>query len=91
MASDVDQPGYRLFVYRVDESVLKVLTDMMEGREVALGFNRKKDGIDILFPLDIAVESAEFVGTEVRRKRSAKAIEGFTGCFLEVAKRVDAQ
>ena len=82
------ESGYRMFVHRIDDSVANVLKDMIDAQKVTLGFNRKKDGIDVLFPLDLLVESVSFEASKPKRKRSTKALDGFVECFSDVAKQV---
>ncbi len=45
------EPGFRLFVYQLNEDILNVHIDILNGEPVTIGFNRKKDGLDVLVPL----------------------------------------
>src|SRR5687767_8117453 len=52
---DSDTPGFRLFVYQLDDGVMKVYEDIINGASVTIGFNRNKDGLDVLVPIDLSV------------------------------------
>jgi hypothetical protein len=58
---------------------------MLDTGKVTIGFNRNKDGIDVLVPIDLKVYDAEPVTPQsFRRKRSDEAITQFLGCFQEI-------
>lgn len=84
--------GYRLFAYSLyDAPVMNLFNEMMDSGKVTVAFNRKKDGLDVVVPVDLDVIGAEYPGGDiVVRKRSKETLENFTNCFLtltEQAKR----
>lgn len=82
VGSDGDE-GYRLFAYSLyDSSVLELFKEMTDSRKVTIGFNRKRDGMDVLVPVDLDVIDAEYPGGDrVVRKRSNATLEKFLDCF----------
>lgn len=83
---DSDVSGYRVFVYQFTEKSARVLEDLLEGQNPTIGFNRNENGVDATFQVDLAVEDiAESSPGNIQRKRSTAAIEGFVGCFSELA------
>lgn len=84
--------GYRLYAYSLwDASVMNLFNEMMNSKKIIVAFTRKKDGLDVLVPVDLDVIDAEYPGGDiVVRKRSKETLENFTNCFLtltEQAKR----
>ena len=75
-------PGYKLYTYRaVEPSVAAVLADLAEKPEVTIGYNRRKDGIDILVPLDLTVVDSEYTQSqEVIRKHSHGVMDQWATC-----------
>ena len=83
---DSDVSGYRVFVYQLTEKSVKVIEDLLEGETPTIGFNRSEKGVDATFPVDLTVEDiAETSPGNIQRKRSTAAVDGFTGCFTELA------
>jgi hypothetical protein len=83
---DSDVSGYRVFVYQLTEKSVKVIEDLLEGETPTVGFNRNENGVDATFQIDLTVEDvAESSPGHIQRKRSTAAIEGFVGCFSELA------
>lgn len=76
------EEGFRLIAMGLDDAVMNVLLEMLEVGEVTIGFNRWKDGMDVLVPIDLKVFDAEPLPSQTfRRKRSPDAIKQFLGCF----------
>jgi hypothetical protein len=75
-------PGYRLYTYRaVEPSVAAVLKDLADKPEISIGYNRRKDGVDILVPLDLTVVDSEYTKSqEVIRKRSREVVDQWANC-----------
>ncbi len=82
-AQDVDD-RFRLFAYSLDDpSVLGMFDEIMSTGKVTVAFNRKKDGMDVLVPVDINVIDAEYPGGDrVVRKRSKSTAMDFSDCVL---------
>ena len=58
---------------------------MLDAGKVIIGFNRNKNGIDVLVPIDLKVFDAEPLPPQsFRRKRSDEANTQFLGCFKEI-------
>ena len=74
--------GFRLYVYSLfDPKVLDLYKEIMDSGKVTVGFNRKKDGMDVLVPIDLSVSDAESPdGDKVVRKRSNEAVSNFAIC-----------
>jgi len=83
-------PGYKLFVYNVAEpTILKMLEEMLSTGKVSIGYNRKKDGLDVLVPLDLFVADSDYTGDgKVIRKTSPDGLLKFHECFSQVAERL---
>jgi hypothetical protein len=67
-----------------------VVFDLIDGKKAEIGFNRKKDGLDTIFPLDLTVPDtvADSDGS-IKRQHSTEAIDGFRKCFLEISSNLD--
>lgn len=77
--------GFRLIAVGLSEASTKLLLEMLDTGEVTIGFNRNKNGIDVLVPIDLKVFDAEPLPPQsFRRKRSDDAITQFSGCFQEI-------
>ena len=74
--------GFRLYAYSLfDPTVLNLYAEIMGSGKVTVGFNRKKDGMDVLVPIDLSVSDAESPdGDKVVRKRSNEAVSNFAIC-----------
>lgn len=83
-ALDGDE-GFRLIAVDLSEASTKLLFEMLDTGKVTIGFNRNKNGIDVLVPIDLKVFDAEPLPPQsFRRKRSDDAITQFLGCFHEI-------
>jgi hypothetical protein len=89
---DSDMPGFRLFVYQLDEDILKIYEDILSGASVTIGLNRKKGGLDVLVPLDLRVaESTIAADGSIKRRRSNEMLHQFAVCNDEVTEQVQKQ
>jgi len=81
--------GFSLFVYSLyDSSVMALYGEMMDLRKVTIAFNRKKNGMDVLVPVDFDVIDAKYPGGDkVVRKRSSDTMANFAGCSTTLAKQ----
>lgn len=52
--------GFRLIAIGLNDTTGKLLLEMLESGKVTIGFNRKKDGLDVLLPIDLKVFDAEY-------------------------------
>jgi hypothetical protein len=79
-------PGYKLYTYRPFEpSVAAVLKDLADRPELTIGYNRIKDGIDVLVPLDLTVVDSEYTQLqEVIRKRSREVVDQWSTCVTRL-------
>lgn len=83
-AGDGDE-GFRLIAVGLNDTTTKLIIEMLDTGKVTIGFNRKKDGWDVLAPIDLEVFDAEYPDSgKVVRKRSNEAITQFLGCFKEI-------
>jgi hypothetical protein len=83
-----DAPGYKVFVYRLDDAALKVIQEMLTTDAVTIGFNRTPGGLHVMVPLDLTVERTDFKGGELLRRRSPDAVLGFTSCVVDLTKQL---
>jgi hypothetical protein len=87
-----DNPGFRIFVFQLDENASKVLGDISKGLPVTIGFNREKGGLDVLVPLELDVaESTVSADDTISRRRSDAMLLQFFSCVSDVTKQVQKQ
>jgi hypothetical protein len=79
--------GHRLFDYSLYESpVVGVYNEMLESGKVVIAFNRKKDGMDVLVPVDLRVMDSEVLKKKkVNRKISEKSLQDFAECAAKLS------
>jgi hypothetical protein len=84
-----DTPGFRVFMYALDDNVMKVYKDIAEGVPITIGFNRREGGMDILVPLDLGVAETTMKadGSYVRR-RSDDMVLKFLDCVTDISRQV---
>lgn len=89
IAQNDSEPGFRLFVYDLKGDAAKVYEDILNGEAVTIGFNRHKDGLDVLVPLDlhIADTSISSDGSFVRRQSDEMLVD-FARCGSDVIGQV---
>ncbi len=78
--------GYRLFIYNAkDPAIFKMIEDLTNNSKVSIGYNRKKDGMDVIVPLDLTVVDSEYTADQrVIRKNSPESILGFSDCVVKL-------
>lgn len=83
--------GFSLFAYSLyDSSVMELLMEMIDTKKVTVAFNRKKNGMDVLVPVDLDVIDAEYPGGDsVVRKRSKETLANFSDCFLTLTNQAE--
>jgi len=81
--------GFRLIAIGLNDTTSKLLLEMLGSGKVTIGFNRKKNGLDVLVPIDLNVFDAEYPDSgKVVRKRSNEAITRFLGCYKVLLEQV---
>ena len=56
------EDGYKMFVYSgTDKEILELLRELMDAGKVTIGYNRRKNGMDVLVPLDLTVVDSEYI------------------------------
>jgi hypothetical protein len=92
LAQNDSEPGFRLFIYELNGDAVNVYADILHGEPVMIGFNRKKDGLDVLVPLDLHIvdTSVSRDGSTVRRQ-SVEMLVNFSACASGVIKQVQRQ
>jgi len=78
--------GSRLFSFQINEDTLPILFDIMDGHEIKIGFNREKDGMDVIVPLDLSISDTDVTAKGVVRKHSKNAVVSFRSCFSTIFK-----
>ena len=78
--------GYKIFLYDpTEETPSKVLQTMLQEGKVSIGFNRKKNGADVLVPIDLFVADSEYTDNgKVIRKTSPESLSKFIDCMASV-------
>ena len=81
-----------MFIYELNGAAVNVYADILHGEPVMIGFNRKKDGLDVLVPLDLHIvdTSVSRDGSTVRRQ-SVEMLVNFSACASGVIKQVQRQ
>ena len=84
------ETGFSLFVYSLyDKSVMGLFEEMMDLGKVTIAFNRTKNGMDVLVPVDFDVIDADYLdGARVVRKRSKATQTNFMSCFATLVKQM---
>lgn len=79
--------GHRLFDYSMYElSAIGVYNEMLESGKVTIAFNRKKDGMDVLVPVDLRVADSEVLKKKkVKREISDKSLHDFAECAAKLS------
>ena len=85
---DPNMSGFRHFIFAFDENLVKVLTDLVAGAPVTIGFNRKKGGPDLLVPLDLSVVNSTVSEAGLIHRRSDKMLHQFGICVGDVAEQL---
>lgn len=86
------EPGFRLFVYQLNDDAVNVYEDILNGEPVTIGFNRKMNGLDVLVPLDLrVVDSSLSRDGSVTRRQSDEMLDHFSLCSQELTKQVRRQ
>lgn len=81
-----------MFVYELDEDVLGVYKDIVDGVPITIGFNRTKGGLDVLVPLDLNVaESTITADGSIKRRRSNEMLIQFLECVTDVTEQAQKQ
>ena len=78
--------GYKVFVYSATNvTALEMLKELTSNNKIAIGFNRKIGGIDVLVPLDLMVIDSEYTADQkVLRKHSPDSVLGFADCMVKI-------
>jgi hypothetical protein len=90
-SSASDTPGYALWMGAVTQDVSAVLSALMQGETVTLGFSRTKGGIDTLAPINIEVASTTRQGDEFVRQYSETASFEFAYCMKTLIAQAKAE
>jgi hypothetical protein len=79
--------GYRLFLYPLtDSSAMKLFNEMMDSKEITLAFNREKDGMDVMMPIEFSVGETKINGEQVERIRTEETMRNFIDCIGRLSK-----
>ena len=83
--------GHRLFDYSLYEpQVVGVYNEMLSSGKVTVVFNRKKDGKDVLVPVDLRVIDSDVLKRKrVNRVISDKSLHAFAGCAAKLSGQAD--
>ena len=77
--------GYKLFAVKMDAHLLKILEGLKIEGKISIGYNRKKNGMDVITPLDLSVADSEYTSDQnIIRKYSPEASQEFRGCLANV-------
>ena len=81
---DSDSDGGLVAVYPADDSFFAILDHMLKTDEVIVAFSRTSNGLDVKFPVDIAVTSYEIVDDKVVRQRGPENGLRFVECMSQL-------
>jgi len=83
--------GHRLFDYSLYEpTVVGVYNEMLSSGKITVAFNRKKDGKDVLVPVDLRVIDSDVLKKKkVNREISDKSLHAFAGCAAKLSEQAD--
>ena len=71
---------------------MKVYDDILSGEPITIGFNRKKDGLDVVIPINLRVaETCVSPDSSVVRRESDEMLQHFAECTNEVFQQVKRQ
>lgn len=82
------EEGFRLYSYSLlDSPVLNLCTEFIDSGKVTVAFNRRKNGKEVLVPLDLnIVDSEGSADNRGVRRRSSEALANFAYCYSILAK-----
>ena len=69
---------------------MAVLKDILEDQPITLGFNRHKDGMDVLSTLDLHVAKSTATSDGIKRHRTGEALDNFAICVHDLTTQVQA-
>ena len=72
-------------VFKFDKAFVEIYTQILEKKTVSVVFNRKKNGQDIVIPIDLTVESTNEKGGKTR---SDKMVNEFRQCVNGLLREV---
>ncbi|SFI37272.1 hypothetical protein SAMN05428978_100778 [Nitrosomonas sp. Nm34] len=82
---EADNKGYRLFVPQINNTTLAVIIDIVSGENPTIGFNRSKNGMDVLLPIDLAVKDTSIGGNgSLKHTYSQDTINEFRKCVYDI-------
>jgi hypothetical protein len=88
-STESDTPGARIFVYELDDDSMAVLQDVIDGQPVTIGFNRHKDGMDVLSTLDLHVANSTVTSDgSIKRHRTDDVLDKFASCVGDLTTQV---
>jgi hypothetical protein len=74
--------GFKLFVYSFTDPLMPgVLDGLLNDEIIQIAFNRKANGLDQRFDVDLRVQSSELTDGQLKRVRSQKSIVAFIECL----------
>ncbi len=74
--------GFKLFVYSFTDPLMPgVLDGLLNDEIIQIAFNRKANGLDQRFDVDLRVQSSELADGQLKRVRSQKSIVAFIECL----------
>lgn len=79
------EKGSRLFAYRLDDGVAKIVKDIIAGGTITIGFKREAMGREVAVPIDLAVADTLVTGSGIERRRSAESAKQFAQCVATLA------
>lgn len=83
------EEGFRLYSYSLlDSPVLNLYTELIDSGKVMVVFNRRKNGKEVLVPLDLNIADSECsANNRGVRRRSSEVLANFACCFSILAKQ----
>jgi hypothetical protein len=80
--SVLSDDGFNLFAYSfTDPMMSRIVNGVLNDEVIQIAFNRKANGLDQRFDVDLRVESSELVDGKLQRIRSPKSMINFIDCL----------
>ena len=86
-----ENPGFALFVGRVDSDVVAVLKSITEDKKMTVGFNRRPGGQDVTSIVNLTVVDTKIEGGNVSRTYSDQMLKEFMQCGNDLLRDVTAK
>lgn len=81
---NAETPGYGLYVSSFTPQVAKGLEEIVNQRKISVGFNRLKDGLDLVVPVDLNVRETNADTGKTKQKKDLALGREFAECLTKI-------